>query len=174
QRARLPIAGIHADDLFEVRHRRIEAAGATVHLGRQTMALYVLRGRLQNCVDLGQRRLQLPVGEQALGQDEPGRRVVGPPLETVATEVDGGRGPAGLAIEVGELGEGKGIGIAREPLLVPADRLEQPAFLHYGSASPPVAGPVVALTGPGPLPLAPRWRDYTERPFWLSTRGRLL
>jgi hypothetical protein len=50
-----------------------------MHLGGQTMTLYVLGARLQNRVDLGQCRLELSLGEQRLGQDEARGRVVGPP-----------------------------------------------------------------------------------------------
>jgi hypothetical protein len=49
---------------------------------------------------------------------------------------------------------------------VPTDRVGQAAILHaYGPASPAVTGSTAILTGSGCLRLAPRWRDYTERPF---------
>jgi len=64
---------------------------------------------------------ELTIGHERLGQDEASRRVLRIPREPVAAERHGVTRPSGLAIEVGQLREGEGSGIPRQPLLLSAD-----------------------------------------------------
>src|SRR5215475_8747023 len=99
----------------------VDVAEAPVDLRGQAMALHVLRTHLEDGVQLDQRGGQLPVGSENLDQDEPGRGVVREARQPIAAERDNLADAAGLAVEIGELGEGQGSGIARQPLFLPAD-----------------------------------------------------
>ena len=90
-------------------------------LRRQAVALHVLGARVEDGVQLDQRGGKLLVGGEGLGQDEPGGGVVRVARQPVAAQRDGVACAAGLAVEIGQLGEGEGGGIARQPLFLPAD-----------------------------------------------------
>jgi len=73
----------------------------------------------------------LSLGQQGLGEDQAGRRVVRPAPQALPAGGHGLTGPSGLAVEIGQLGEGQGIGVPRHPLLVPPDRVDEAPLVHH-------------------------------------------
>src|SRR5215813_13394399 len=118
---RLAVARIERDRRFQMPHGVVDVAQPPLDLRGQAMALHVLWARLENRLELGLGRGQLAVGYQRLGQDEPRRRVVREAREPIPAQRHRVARPPGLSIEIGELREGKGGGIPRQPLLLPAD-----------------------------------------------------
>ena len=118
---RLAIGGIEGRCPLEMLDGVVETSEPAVHLRGEPMTLYVLRVDAENGVDLAQGLGEVLPAHERLGQDEPGRRVVGMATETLSGSGDGLVHAARLAVEVCEEGEAQGRGILRKSLLVTAD-----------------------------------------------------
>src|SRR4030095_1919792 len=102
-------------------HGVLDVTETSMNLRGQAVALDVFRAQLEDRIELDQRGGKLLVGRECLGENEPRCGVVRVAGEPVTTQRDGVAATSCLAVEIGELGEGEGRGIPRQPLLLPAD-----------------------------------------------------